>query len=142
MTSNRRIKALPTKYKDTTFRSRLEARYACFFDHLGIEWVYEKEGYDLGDGVWYLPDFYLPQFGGGVHVEVKYQGGDMSKAYKFVVATGNDIWLCEGMPSAKRYAIVTKVEGMDCFEIFFLRLGQNVMMSVSVVSDIQYPMFL
>jgi hypothetical protein len=29
-------------------------------DTLGIEYRYESEGFDL-DGVWYLPDFYLPQ---------------------------------------------------------------------------------
>jgi len=51
------IKAIETRYKGYRFRSRLEARYAVFFDALGIEWEYEKEGYDLGVKGWYLPDF-------------------------------------------------------------------------------------
>jgi len=37
----------------------LEARWAVFFDTLGIRYRYEPEGFDL-NGVWYLPDFYLP----------------------------------------------------------------------------------
>ena len=56
------IKAIDTSYKGYLFRSRLEARWAVFFDALGVEWEYEKEGYDLG-GVYYLPDFYLPAVG-------------------------------------------------------------------------------
>jgi hypothetical protein len=55
------IKAIETRYKNYRFRSRLEARWAVFFDTLGIAWEYEKEGYDLGDAGWYLPDFWLPE---------------------------------------------------------------------------------
>lgn len=55
------LKAIETRYKGYRFRSRLEARWAVFFDALGIEWEYEKEGYDLGEAGWYLPDFWLPQ---------------------------------------------------------------------------------
>lgn len=51
------IKAIETVYKGYKFRSRLEARWAIFFDALDIEWEYEKEGYDLGELGWYLPDF-------------------------------------------------------------------------------------
>ena len=79
------IQAIQTKYKGYRFRSRLEARWAVFFDTLGIEWEYEKEGYQLSqiplppfegayrdekkEDVFYLPDFYLPQF--NCFVEVK-----------------------------------------------------------------------
>lgn len=55
------IKAIETVYKGYRFRSRLEARWAVFFDTLGIEWQYELEGFDLGESGWYLPDFFLPQ---------------------------------------------------------------------------------
>jgi hypothetical protein len=54
------IKPIETLYKGYRFRSRLEARWAVFFDALGIKWEYEKEGYEL-DGARYLPDFWLPQ---------------------------------------------------------------------------------
>src|SRR5690625_7748698 len=55
------IKPIETRYKGYRFRSRLEARWAVFFDALGIEWQYEPEGYVLEDGTWYLPDFWLPE---------------------------------------------------------------------------------
>lgn len=55
------MKAIETKYKGYKFRSRLEARWAVFFDAIGLEWLYEAEGFDLGDRGYYLPDFYLPE---------------------------------------------------------------------------------
>ena len=70
------IKAIETYYKGHHFRSRLEARWAVFFDALNIEWSYEVEGFewpprpagpDYGFdsnpelfGGHYLPDFWLP----------------------------------------------------------------------------------
>jgi ribosomal protein S27E len=54
------LKAIETKYAGCRFRSRLEARWAVFFNHLGVKWEYEKEGYDLGEAGCYLPDFWLP----------------------------------------------------------------------------------
>jgi hypothetical protein len=54
------IKAIETEYNGYKFRSRLEARWAVFFDTLGIEYRYEEDGFDL-NGTWYLPDFWLPK---------------------------------------------------------------------------------
>lgn len=62
------MKAIETVYNGYRFRSRLEARWAVFFDSLHIPYEYEREGYDL-DGVWYLPDFWLPQQ--GCWIEIK-----------------------------------------------------------------------
>lgn len=55
------MKAIETSYDGYLFRSRLEARWAVFFNKLGIKYEYEKEGYFLGNGVKYLPDFWLPE---------------------------------------------------------------------------------
>ena len=63
------IKPIETQFKGYRFRSRLEARWAVFFDALGIQWEYEKEGYDLGELGWYLPDFWLPEFNQWVEVK-------------------------------------------------------------------------
>lgn len=60
--------AIQTKYRGYRFRSRLEARWAVFFHHAGINWEYESQGY-LVDGRPYLPDFLLPDC--GTWVEVK-----------------------------------------------------------------------
>ena len=55
------IRPLETQYNGYRFRSRLEARWAVFMDCLDIKYSYEPEGFDLGEGGWYLPDFYLFQ---------------------------------------------------------------------------------
>lgn len=56
------MKAIQTEYKGYLFRSRLEARWAVFFDKIGIPWEYEPEGLILSGNKYYLPDFYLPEF--------------------------------------------------------------------------------
>lgn len=53
------IKAIETVYNGYKFRSRLEARWAVFFDAMGIEYEYEPEGYVLQNGDTYLPDFLI-----------------------------------------------------------------------------------
>ena len=50
------IAAIETNYRGVLFRSRLEARWAVFFDEMLIDWEYEPEGYETPDGR-YLPDF-------------------------------------------------------------------------------------
>ena len=70
------VKPIETTYNGYKFRSRLEARWAVFFDSAGIEWKYEQEGFTLPNGKCYLPDFYLPNVKGragdnGIYVEVK-----------------------------------------------------------------------
>ncbi len=51
--------AIQTVYSKHLFRSRLEARYAVFFDALGWDWQYEPEGFDLPVNGYYLPDFFI-----------------------------------------------------------------------------------
>jgi hypothetical protein len=50
------VKAKPTTYAQVEFRSRLEARWATFFDLLNLEWEYEPERTRV-EGVYYQPDF-------------------------------------------------------------------------------------
>lgn len=57
------MKAIDTIYNNYRFRSRLEARWAVFFDTLGIKYEYEEEGYEsIKTGVRYLPDFRLTEY--------------------------------------------------------------------------------
>jgi rubredoxin len=63
------IKPIETVYKGYRFRSRLEARWAVFFDALGIKWLYEPEGFTLEDDTHYLPDFFLPDY--NLWIEIK-----------------------------------------------------------------------
>lgn len=69
------IQAIETVYKGYRFRSRSEARWAVFFDTLGVKYIYEPEGYVFEDGTRYLPDFYLPN--ANMFFEVK--GLELSK---------------------------------------------------------------
>lgn len=60
---NHTFAATETYYKGILFRSRIEARWAVFFDALSIPWLYEPEQYRfdlLNKQVNYLPDFWLP----------------------------------------------------------------------------------
>lgn len=63
--------AIRTAYKGVFFRSRLEARWAAFFDEVEESWEFEPEGYELPCGR-YLPDFWLSSWThGGTFWEVK-----------------------------------------------------------------------
>lgn len=84
------MKAIQTTYKGYRFRSRLEARWAVFFDAMRIPWEYEPEGYRLPDGRGYLPDFRLPRMGLLLDIKPKPGGFDGmpwieegSKEYEF-----------------------------------------------------------
>lgn len=112
------IKAIDTYYKGNYFRSRLEARWAVFFDEVGIKYQYESVGFEIGQGyelpngkktINYLPDFYLPDF--DAYLEIKppvnvwsiaesnqfdrIKWGIFSTQKKLIVAFGNpgtDTW--------------------------------------------------
>jgi len=55
------IKAIETEYNGFRFRSKLEARWQVFFNSINVPSYYEYQGYDL-DGIWYLPDFFIPKW--------------------------------------------------------------------------------
>ena len=105
------MRAIETEYKGYRFRSRLEARWAVFFDACGVRWEYEPEGYVLPGGRYYLPDFLLHdvtfdhagyQEGQDLFVEVKGKmtEADADKIRKFAFppeADGGDVWIPEKM---------------------------------------------
>jgi len=94
------IKAIETKYNGYLFRSRLEARWAVFFDACGIEYEYESEGFRLEDGTRYLPDFYLPEL--EYYVEVKgfndHLNLDLGKALQFAREKRTAIIILSNVP--------------------------------------------
>lgn len=87
--------AIQTLYSGIEFRSRLEARWAAFFDHVGWRWLYEP--IDL-DG--WFPDFEIGEV--GTLVEVKpftsfdeFAEHVLPKLAKAMVAAPNcDVLLC------------------------------------------------
>lgn len=87
--TTRRPRAIETVYKGYRFRSRLEARWAVFFDALGVRWEYEKEGYELGAAGRYLPDFWLPDLECWVEIKPAYpEAEEMTKIAALAEATG------------------------------------------------------
>jgi hypothetical protein len=93
------IKAIETVYNGYRFRSRLEARWAVFFDAMGIKWEYEIEGFELGNGERYLPDFWLPEL--ACFVEIKPDAG-LTEEVEAVMRHMSDSFpiICfQGMPS-------------------------------------------
>jgi hypothetical protein len=83
------ITAIETFYGGCRFRSRLEARWAVFFDTLGLKWEYEPEGYTVKP--WddkparrYLPDFYLPTSETWVEVKGCNENADWELLVDFV----------------------------------------------------------
>lgn len=55
------ITSIDTFYNGNYFRSRLEARWAIYFDQIGLKYEYEPEGLEFQGKYDYLPDFYLPE---------------------------------------------------------------------------------
>ena len=111
---------IETEYNGYRFRSRLEARWAVFFDAVSINYEYEPEGYNLPNGTRYLPDFYLPDF--NIFVEVKAsRDKDDGKARDFAIAAsgfGEDaicggILICYGQPYDNDMRFVSASESDD-----------------------------
>ena len=104
------MKSIETVHAGVTFRSRLEARWAVFFDALGVGWEYEPEGYSLPSGN-YLPDFRL-QLADTVWFEVKpvegWRGNDTadSRWQELADATQKRVFTAYGMP---------RPETLNCF---------------------------
>jgi hypothetical protein len=97
------IKAIETVYNGYRFRSRLEARWAVFFDAMGFKWEYEKEGYDL-DGLWYLPDFWLPRVRMWAEVKAEeFNDEELAKAKALVTITKRPLLMLIGIPARQIY---------------------------------------
>ena len=115
------IKAIETRYKGYRFRSRLEARWAVFFDACNYNWEYEPEGFDLGGGVYYLPDFKIhgKDENGDFNIfwiEVKPEGVILSETEaKKISAFENLVWdssICRG------YGDFIKLTGTPAYKLY------------------------
>jgi len=104
--------AKDTIYREYEFRSRLEARWAVFFDIMDIDWEYELEGYQL-DRTSYLPDFLLYNMGRQGkkqhYVEVKSPAhtDELDKPSLFASKLDESVLLAIGKPDYKSYELIT-----------------------------------
>lgn len=106
------MQAIETEYAGWYFRSRLEARWAVFFDVLGLEYVYEAEGFELSNGMKYLPDFWFPHQ--DLYFEIKPNqealAQDGRKLLNFVWEFGCHT-ICVGVPgdaTTRTFAVLDK----------------------------------
>lgn len=109
--------AIETVYKGILYRSRLEARWAAFFDRLPIEYDYEMEGFNLPSGIKYLPDFWLPQV--RMWAEVKPREFTPQEIYKCVELsniTKCGVLVLSRTPEYKPYKVISpgdEVSGVE-----------------------------
>ncbi|MBQ2347040.1 MAG: hypothetical protein II388_01545 [Clostridia bacterium] len=78
------IMPLETFYHGVYFRSKTEARFAVFLDCIGIKWEYEPQGFSLGNGLNYLPDFKI--------YNVSTYHGDVFRTYDYMWVEVKGIW--------------------------------------------------
>jgi len=93
-----KLKAIQTKYDGYHFRSRLEARWAVFFNAAGIKYEYEKEGFKLPAGS-YLPDFWLPEL--NLWLEVKGSEpmmDELNLCFELYMETKSGVMMTCGLP--------------------------------------------
>jgi hypothetical protein len=99
------MKPIETIYGGCRFRSRLEARWAVFFDNLKLKWDYEPEGFTLSSGVNYLPDFWLPQLGCWFEVKgPEPTDQDREKAYQLSIDSKKTVVLASGQIKTTKMA--------------------------------------
>ena len=114
------MKPIETNYKNHKFRSRLEARYAVFFDAIGLKWIYEMEGYILQNGQCYLPDFYLPEL--DCFVEIKPDSASMEDTEKArIFGKEKSIALMKGLPSNKPFKVFSPFDQMQDYLFQFVK---------------------
>ena len=117
---NLNFKAIPTRYSEHLFRSRLEARWAVFFDQIGLKWIYEMEGYELQNGQKYLPDFYFPELlcFGEVKPNGEINGNELSKLVE--IGKLHQIILLPGLPCNYPKRMFSPIpEEKDSFVMFY-----------------------
>lgn len=109
--------ALPSYYRHTKFRSRLEARWAYYFDLIKLPWEYEPEGYRLPSGN-YCPDFKCHDF----FVEVK-PTDEAVKTYRQILGelaahTRCHVFCVVGPPSLKSQWTSESCLAVFCYYAF------------------------
>lgn len=95
-----------TVYHGECFRSALEARWAVFFDAIGVVWNYEPATYKLSSG-WYIPDFHIKWAqGDSLWVEVKPGMWDVSDHDRARFSEFDEpLVILDGVPEPRPYKV-------------------------------------
>jgi hypothetical protein len=98
------LRPIETRYAGYRFRSRLEARWAVFFDALGIKWDYEPQGYHLKGNRHYLPDFWLPQVSMFAEIKGQVFSDEERECCRLLAeASGHSVLMLDGLPELRSY---------------------------------------
>jgi hypothetical protein len=116
------IKPIETIYNGYKFRSRLEARWAVFFDEMNIKYEYELEGFEMQipkdeieivgcNKLFYLPDFYIQEL--DIFVEIKpsidkIDESDIFKIVTFLTWFDKNLLLIIGTPTNQKMYILNR----------------------------------
>lgn len=98
---------IETKYKGYKFKSPLAAKWAVFFDELGLPYEYKKEGFDIG-GEYYVPGLWVPVW--NAFIEIKREQptkGEIRKAKILNKKSGKKVLIFSGLPWPKEYSITS-----------------------------------
>lgn len=113
-----KYQSIPTEYNGVVYRSRVEARWARFFDLVGIKHQYEPIWFT--DGKYrYKPDFHLPEvclreYNQGVFLEVKATMEEYKETCaKHVVMKQQQFVVCIGNPPPE-----VCDDDRECYQIY------------------------
>ncbi|MEP2891267.1 hypothetical protein [Tateyamaria sp.] len=113
--------AIPTEFDGVTYRSKTEARWAVFFNRLGVNFTYEERAFKLPDGRIYTPDFFVEDFNAIIEVKPNDEAIVLDEADKIVAVHHQHktfkTWLAIGPPDETEsniidLSIVDRWEGM------------------------------
>jgi hypothetical protein len=101
-------------YGGCRFRTRVEARWAAFFDALRIRWQYDYDGFAF-DGIYRQPDFYLPDIDALFEVQETPtpDPGAIAKAKLLAIASWRSVFIFSGPPISKKEWALEKEKNPD-----------------------------
>ncbi len=104
---------IETYYNGYRFRSRLEGRWAVFFDSIGLKFQYESEGWKLPSGIWYLPDFFLPESRTWAEVKpTEFTADEIRKCREVAMGNHRLMLLLVGPPDFRDYEGIANDSGI------------------------------
>ncbi len=98
---------IQTLYRGVLYRSRLEARWSCFFTELGIKFHYEPEVFHTSPTRGYLPDFFLDDVRTWAEVKpVEFSPVEVRKLESVTDQTKRPALMLVGPPAFKTYPLI------------------------------------
>lgn len=102
--------AIPTTFDGVKYKSQTEAKWAVFFNRLGVEFTYEPRPFNITQTNKYTPDFYVKDFKAVIEVKPDDRNIVLKEAHKIAMLRLNlkahNVWLIMGPPDATKNNII------------------------------------